>query len=322
KRDHISPALARAVLPMRVYETGAPQMALRDRANALTFHIEAARAKAPPAARDVLQAENELKFFDRVAQFRGPAGTTRIDVALLAPLKKNLVKKIRESRKDTLNLTLNLEFSAMLRDEKFEPLVKNQSASPLAVKLAAREKFSNAVGHVSLLARPQNAELALQVQEKQREKTGYNRRLFQIRDFSARTKLLLSDIQLHYRAKNDVQKKILPAVHYPDFTVSPYPFYEIRKKEPVLVYFEIYNIRSAGMGESMRISYTISSIKGNKASVDVSFTRPALSDNMHELVEIDLKNVKKGWNRLKVSVSSLQDSTIQAVAQKKISVKE
>ncbi len=317
KRQHISPALARAVLPIPDFGVGSHVAALRVRADQLIFFNEVASYKAPPAARDVIHVGNNLKFFDRVAQFRGPAGKTRIDVALFVPLRKNLVKKIKKSLEDTLNV----EFSGMLRDENFDPLIRNQSSSSLPVKLAAGEKLPNAIGKVSLLGKPQDAEITLQVEQKQRDKSGYDRRPLPIRDFSSRTELLLSDIQLNYRVKNDAQAEILPIVHHPDFLISPYPFHEIRKKVPPLVYFEIYNIQSANIGERLRISYTITPIKGKKASVNLSFTRPALSEMMHELVEIDLRNVKKGRNLLKVTVASLQDSTIQAVSEKEISVK-
>jgi hypothetical protein len=294
-----------------------PLSALMTATDLLLVRNEVACIKAPSAARDPFQAENKLKFFDQVAQFRGPEGKTRIDVALLVPLKKNLIKKFRETSEDTLNV----EFSGMLRDASLEPEVKNQSASSVAVKLAAHEKLPNAIGKLSLLARPQNADLALQVEEKQREKTGYNRRPFQIRDFSSKNELMLSDIQLNYRVENEAQKKILPALQHKDFLMCPYPYKEFSKQKPPLVYFEIYNIQSAGVGERMQVSYTITS-KENKASVNVSFTRPVLSENMDELVEVDLNNVATGWNLLEVSVSSLQDSTIKAISQTKLFVKE
>lgn len=325
KRETISLALFRAAAYIRAHAdrqdpgfNKPPVAVIRDRTEELIFHNEVARLKAPSTAYDPIKAENKLEFFDQVTQFRGPTGKTRIDVALLVPLKKNLINKFKKSSEDTLNV----EFSGMLRDVNFEPVIKDQSALSLAVKLDVREKFPNAVGRFSLLARPQSAELTLQVEEKQREKTGYTRRPFQIRDFYSRTELLLSDIQLNYRVKNNVQKRILPTLRRGEFLMSPYPFHEVSKKKPPLVYFEIYNLLSVGIGESMQISYTITSMKDNKASVNVTFTRPVLSENMDELVEIDLKNVKKGWHLLKVSVSSLHDSTIKAVSQKKISVKE
>ncbi|MFQ5866235.1 MAG: hypothetical protein ACE5IW_13515, partial [bacterium] len=325
KRETTSLALFRAAAYIRAHAdrrdpgfNKPPLAALRAMAEKLILDQETARAKAPSAAHEPIQAENKLAFFDQITQFRGAMGQTRIDVALLVPLRKNLIKKVQESSEDTLNV----EFSGMLRDVNFEPVIKNQSLSSLAVRLAARQKLPNAVGKFSLVAKPQNAELTLQVEEKQRQKTGYTRRPFQIRDFSSQTELMLSDIQLNYRVRNDVQKRVLPTLQQRDLLVSPYPFYEIRRTKPPLVYFEIYNIQSAGVGESMQISYTITSIKGKKASVNVSFTRPVLSENMDELVEIDLKNVKKGWNLLKVRVSSLQDSTIQAVSQRKLSVRE
>lgn len=275
-----------------------------------------ARIAAPSSARDPVVTKNELKFFDQIAQFRGPRGKTRIDVALLVPLKKNLIKKVKKSSKDTLKV----EFSGMLRDSNFDPVIKNYAAASFAVNLAAREKLPNAIGRFALLAAPQNAELTLQVEEKEREKTGFYRQPVEIRDFSSKTALLISDIQLNYRVKNDVQKKILPTLQIQGLQVCPYPYREILKKKPPILYFEIYNIKAAGLQDNLQISYTIASTKRKKASVSVSYTRPVTGEHMDELVEIDLKNVKKGWNLLKVSISSTRDSTIKATVQKKLFV--
>jgi GWxTD domain-containing protein len=324
KREICSPALFRAADYIRMHADSrdpgiyrSPVAALIDKAEELIFHNEIARIKAPSAVRDPFQAENNVEFFDQVAQFRGPEDKTRIDVALLVPLEKNLIKNVRETSEDTLNV----EFSGMLRDVNFEPESRDQSTSSLAVRFAAREKLPNAVGKFSLLAMPQNADLTLQVKEKQREKTGYRLRPFQIRDFSSKTELMLSDIQLHYRVENEMQKKTLPISQHENFLVCPYPYKEIRKQKAPLVYFEIYNIQSAGVGGRIQIDYTITS-RENEAAVHVSFIRPVLGEDMKELVELELKNVTAGRNLLSVSVSSLQDSTIKAVAQKELFVNE
>ena len=319
KRQHISPVLARAVRPIRIFGATSFQAALMDRAEELVFQNQMARAKAPPAARDPFQAENKLKFYDRVAQFRGPSGTTKIDVALLVPLEKNLIKKIRKSLEDTLLV----EYSGMLRDANFEPLMKNQSSSQLVVASIAGEKLPNAVGEFVLQARPQqDSDLTLQIEEKQHENFGYRLQPFQIRDFSAKAELMVSDIQLNYRIENEAQKRLLPARQLEEDWVSPYPYEKISKKNPPLVYFEIYNAQSAGIGENVLVSYTITSLKKHKPAVNVSFTRPVLGDSMAELVGIDLNKVREGWHLLEVSASSLQAPVIKAVSQKKLFVKE
>ena len=115
--------------------------------------------------------------------------------------------------------------------------------------------------------------------------------------------------------------------------VSPYPYLEISRKKPPMFYFEIYNVRSAGITENIQISYSITSIKGKsnilkslsnlvtsskKQSVSVIYTRPVTGENMQEFIGVDFKNVKKGWHLLEVSVSSPQDSTIKASVRRRL----
>ena len=87
----------------------------------------------------------------------------------------------------------------------------------------------------------------------------------------------------------------------------------------------------------IQISYSITSIKDDsnilkslrnlvtdsgEQSVSVIYTRPVTGENMQELIGVDFKNVKKGLHLLEVSVSSPQDSTIKAMVQKRLSVKD
>jgi hypothetical protein len=54
--------------------------------------------------------------------------------------------------------------------------------------------------------------------------------------------------------------------------------------------------------------------------VTATYTLPVASENMQELIALDVKNVKKGRHVLEVTVSSPQDSTIRAVARTELSV--
>lgn len=309
---------------------GLPQVSLKNRSDELTAEIKYARNMSPTVAHDPIQAENKLSFFDDVAQFRGPNGKTRLNISLLVPYKKNLVNKIKKSMTDTLNL----EFSGMIRDVNFDPVMKNQVTSSLMMQSVVKDKLQNAVGKFMLLANPQNAELTLQVSENYNDKIGFYRQPVEIRDFSGSV-LMISDIQLYYEVKTLIEKQILPTVLLDGIPVSPYPFQKISRKKPPLFHFEIYNVKSSGIKDNMQISYRITALKksdniidnlknilsgSDQASVSVITTRPVTGENIQELIEFDFKNVKKGRNLLEVTVSATSDSTLKAVSLKEIEV--
>ncbi|MGH7598889.1 MAG: GWxTD domain-containing protein, partial [bacterium] len=63
-----------------------------------------AHDESPVAAHNEIQAINKLKFSHDLAQFRGPKGATRLEIALLSPFNKNLLKKFSRDSGDTLRL--------------------------------------------------------------------------------------------------------------------------------------------------------------------------------------------------------------------------
>ncbi|MFQ5632573.1 MAG: hypothetical protein ACE5I1_27715, partial [bacterium] len=295
-----------------------PQSIIRSQANEMDFSIQMTRDRAPAAAHDPVQAENKIEFTDRVTQFRGPNDKTRIEVTLLAPFKKNVAKNFKKSSKDTLDI----EYSGMLRNGNFNPIIRDRSVASFEVKQAAKEKLPNAVGRVMLLAPVQQAELTLQVsthvkafdEKKSKEKTGFFRQPLAIRDFSGE-QLMLSEVNLLYHVKKDLQRKMLPTLAIESLPTSPYPYKKIRKKEPPLFYFEIYNLHTAGIEDVIEVSYTISRLKEDKkdrASVSASYTRPVTGDDMQELIEINLKNVKKGKHLLEVTVRGKSRPEVEA----------
>lgn len=280
-------------------ELAAPQSILRSQANEIDFTVKMARQRVPVAAHDPIQAENKIEFYDRLTQFRGPNGKTRLDITLLAPLERNVADKVKKSVRDTLRMV----YSAMFRNAAFTPLLRDDQRQALPVGLAARQKLTHAVGRVMLLADPQPVELTLQVQESRRNRTGFRRSVLALRDFRGDS-LMVSDIQLLI-AVNKTQRALLPTIAIEAIPSAPYPEIEVRKKQPPLFYFEIYNLLASGLTGTLEIDYTISEFKNQvrgKASVSAGYSRPISSDNIQELIEVNLENVKKGWHIFEVTV--------------------
>lgn len=331
KRASLSPVLGQASdkvmqaeenVIFRVMSYEPPHVTLWRGENDATNQIERARHDMPAAAHDPVQAESTLKLYDRISQFRGLNGDTRIDITLLSPYKKNLVKKFKKSSEDTVLL----HFGGMLRDSQFEPLNKVQVEKSIPISLAAKENLPQAVEKLMLSAKSQQqAELTLQVhkrQHEQKERFGFYRQTIDIRDFSGDS-LQISDIQISYRAGNDRKKKLLPTWQGEDMSICPYPYLKIRKKTPPLFYFEIYNLPLQNTSDNLEIAYTIFETRDERksdASVSATYTRPVIGQTMQELIEIDLKNVKKGRHLLEITVQVRSHPPVIATAVREVEV--
>jgi len=274
-----------------------------------------ARRECPPAAHEEINAINKLKFSDDLAQFRGADGMTRVEAALLSPLEKNIVKSISRSVAETLRLTC----SGLVSNQKLDGIASDDAVIQYPVKLIAAEKISHAVGRLTFLAPPQEGDMTLQIKDERSGKIGFTRRPLKIRDFRGQH-LMLSDIQFLTEVANANQRKILPVFTKVNTAVAPYPFEKIRPSIPLLCYFEIYNLKTAGVAEQYEIVYKVVSEKGGNqdAAISVSSTRAVSDDTAPELIGIDLRKVPKGKHRLEITVTARNNQRITASVQKEI----
>jgi GWxTD domain-containing protein len=291
-----------------------------------------ARNDLPPTTNEPVKATNRLAFQESIAQFRGPAGHTRVDITFLAPLKKNFVDRL-----DSLSLdTIAVEFAWMLRDENLDSLAAKRWQNAFPAAWAAEENLPNAVGRLSFLAPPQQVELALQVQSRRLDKLGYTKRALAIRDFSG-PQLMLSDLQFYTEVRNENQSLILPTLEKQNFLLAPYPHLKIRKRLPLFCYFEIYNLRAAGITESYEITYKViadnrqeSLLKkfsrwltgGKETAVSLSQTQPVVDDASQELIALDLGNLSSGAHRLEITVADAKDANLKASVAREIVVED
>ncbi len=338
KRAAISPVFGRVVA--KLHELATAQLHAAFNANSLTtltiefaiphaiqmqiadqakLEIIKARDVAPSAAHDEIHALNKLQFTHDLAQFRGPKGATRLEISLLTPLNKNLLKKFSRDSADTLQLS----YRCLLRDQHFEPVAEDGMMSELQAKMAAAAKFPNAVGKLSMTAPPGENELTLQIKDVRQDKIGFTRQLLGIRDFRGDL-LMLSDIQFLTEVASANQRQILPVFTKLNTAVAPYPFAKIQKNIPLLCYFEIYNLKSAGVIDNYEVVYKVISEKSGdkKIAVSVSYTRPVTGDTAPELIGIDLRKVPKGAHRLEITVTATNNPHITSNIQKEIQIED
>jgi len=291
-----------------------------------------ARHDLPPTTNEPVKAVNRLAFQETIAQFRGPQGHTRVEITFLAPLQKNFVDQL-----DPLSVdTIAVEFAWMLRDENLDSLAAKRWQNTFPAKWAAAENLPNAVGRLSFLSPPQQVELALQVQSRRLDKLGYSQKTLAIRDFSG-SQLLLSDLQLYAEVKNENQSLVLPTLEKQNLLLAPYPYLKVRKSMPLFCYFEIYNLRAAGVAESYEITYKVFSHLGRQSlfkklsrlltggkETAVSFfqTQPVVDDASQELIALDLGNLASGAHRLEITVADANEAKIKASVAREIVIEE
>jgi len=323
RRATVSPVFARAAVRIQepslksntalAIEFRQSQTELHAIYHQATVEVLKAKRECPPAAHDEINAVNKLKFFETLAQFRAPDGNTRLEVALLSPVEKNIVKNILRAATDTLRLT----YSCLVSDQQFKRVAIDETTTRIPLQTAVREKFLHAVGSLTVAVSPQGGDLTLQIKDESSDKVGFSRQPLTIRDFRGRA-LMLSDIQFLMEVTNPAQRQILPVATKLNTFVAPYPFEKIRKKNPLFCYFEIYNLKSSGIKDNYEVVYKIVSEK--ETAVSVSYTRLVIDDSAPELIAIDLSKVPKGEHRLEITVTARNDRNITASVQKEIRI--
>jgi len=286
----------------------------------------------PLATYESEEASNLLSFYDDIAQFRGPNGTTQLEVTILSPVEKNLVEHVSSSSSDTLNI----EYQCMFRDAVFNPLTADKMIMEFPLQIASRENLPNAAGNLGVFVPPQQGDITLQLKDMRNDKIGYAKQPLTIRDFTGQ-ELMISDIQFLTEVKKANHKKLLPVFEKGNMIVAPYPYENIRKSIPVLCYFEIYNLISSGITSEYEIAIKVFSdktresafkkftdqITGKKdVTISLIHTRSVIDDTGKELISIDFSNLENGPYVLEITITDVQDENVTAKVQKQITIKD
>ncbi len=287
---------------------------------------------APEATTTKKSKMELLSFVSDISQFKGPDGATRIEVSFLAPLPKNFVKHFIEESEELLQI----EYSVMLRNINYEMIVSSRSPQEVPISVMAKEDLPNAVGKVSLIAPPQEVELTLQVRDLTTDSLGYDQGMIDIRDFGGND-LMISDLQLYKKIEetNTRQSSVLPFRAMEGFLVSPYTYLAIRKSEPVLVYYELYNILNGR--ESAEIDFEITVqwdnarqalpkrilgfLKG-KQNYSVSFaqTRSFTTNAANEILLLDFSDLENGPYDLVIKITDIESGQSAITSVKDIAI--
>jgi len=294
-------------------------------------HIDKAQSETiraslnvPPAAYEEIHAVSKLPFAAAIAQFRGPAGRTRVEITLWSPLKKYVADLDSISRD-----TVDIEFACLLRNETLDSLAGARWQSKFPAKAAVLAKLPDAVGNMTIMAPPQPGEVILQVKNQSNGKLGFSQQNLAVRDFRGRH-LLMSDIQFFVNMTDANQRQVLPVIEREGVTLAPYPYEEVHRTAPLFCYFEVYNLKSAGLENEYEVTYKVIRTRGQEnifkklagsqeASISMTNTRTVTAETSHELLALDLSRLEKGDYRLEITVADAK-KLITASAQKELIV--
>ncbi len=276
-----------------------------------------AKAIAPVSAKNPEPEERSLHFIDDIFQFRGPEGSTRIETSFLVPIKE-IYGDIGPSTADSLSI----HYSELLRDMDYNLVNGTHSLRSFPVQSAAREGLEYAMNVISLITPSLTGELTLQIKNNDTGHLGYTKKFINIRSFQG-NELMLSDIQLFKEIITADQRFVLPASVKGGFYAAPYPFPEIQKSKPVLLYFEVYNISMDGnLGEyemEILIDWDESREKlvrkffgfltrKNKYSISRTETRIINRNSSKEAILFDMSSLRNGPYILSVTVSDVSNN--------------
>ncbi len=276
-----------------------------------------AKVIAPDFAENPEPEERSLHFIDDIFQFRGPEGSTRIETSFLVPIKE-IYGDIGPSTADSLSI----HYSELLRDMDYNLVNGTHSLRSFPVQSAAREGLEYAMNVISLITPSLTGELTLQIKNNDTGHLGYTKKFINIRSFQD-NELMLSDIQLFKEIITADQRFVLPASVKGGFYAAPYPFPEIQKSKPVLLYFEVYNIVEDGSSEEYTLEISVDwdesrenrarkffdfLTRRNKYSIGRTDTRITNRNTTREAIQFDMSSLRNGPYILSITVSDVSNN--------------
>lgn len=344
-RAHLSPSFARAAnnaldvendlltsafsrsstIPQ--HDARLPHNRIFEHKTSLEVDIIKTKSNAPTFFCFLPEDKDRLRFFSDIAQFRGQGDSTRLEILFLAPFQNNIL------RHDSLT-SIEIECQSQIRDLTYNPILHGRDTFSYSIEMAKSNQ--NAIGILKFSAPPNEGDLTLQMRDIETEKAGYSKQAFEVRNFTS-SELMMSDIQFFFDASqiSGIKPSLVREIN--DVPVIPYPYEYIRKSLPAFCYFEIYNIKTAGIHNEFEIQLKVIAEKSRdnilkravqwlvgSTYITISMTQShsVTQDDETELIAIDFSKLKPGNYLLEASIADARDKRFIAMAQKRIKISD
>jgi len=282
------------------------------------FHSERYNAEkaAPIENYDYRPVGKQLPFVYNISQFRTVDGKSRVEVYLGVSNNKLEYFATGGGMATSLKCQTVIQDSDYvdIRDQTREFALRAQSAEEIRGTLFLHQENYD--------VQPGEHLLAIQLENPQGKSKGFYRNDFEARDFRGDS-LMISDIQLAtdihpFSGTGKFVKKNLKIV--------PYPYTVIRRKRPIFIYLEIYNLKFNASGQTdYTVTHQVNMIdyersffsktfgaigrifkKGKKMGISTSYQQVKTDSEISEYLSLDMGKLPVGTAELIVWV---QDNT-------------
>lgn len=269
-------------------------------------------AKNPPGMREVFNRQNNFIPEQSIVCFRAPEGRIRVELTMLLPVK-GLIPLYGLTPPDSLRL----QFTALMRDNEFRNVGKGEYTSDVFVTPLLDSGYDCVPGGMSFTVNPDSGDVTTQIFDINKLRMGFSQADFTTRSFQSDS-LMLSDIALYAEPPAGIGENSVPVFEIDGRQVMPYPSRSLRKKNPVLCYFEVYNLDSADLQDLFEININIEKNSdnkggiggffrrirgGSKSQLGLKYTRNSDSPDSNELIALDLSELSNGEYTITVAIS-------------------
>lgn len=271
---------------------------------------------------------NVLDFSYSFASFKGDLGKSKIEITVLTPIKETINQRIGNPPD-----TMSIEYTLVLRNEKFVTVSNLNFINSLPLDYYKKENIKNMITQFTFLSEPISGDNTLQLKDTYNERIGFDKTDMVIKDYSG-DGIMLSDIIIYTKDMNLGKNYVYPEKKIENVVVNLYPYKEITKMNPFLIYFEMYNL--SNIMNSYQIEITLQKEVNDKSlgelawekltgnqdyNVSMNFIENVTSNDQKKLMEIDINKLKKGNYRLIINLVDNNGNLVFASTEKEFTLK-
>jgi GWxTD domain-containing protein len=257
-------------------------------------------------------------FITKWGQFKDTNQKTKLEFYTSFPGSALILKE------SNLPVKKYVDFFIEVDDTNFNAKISDKKR--FAYNIVSKERVMNSqyVFQNSYLLSPGTYSVAFVINDVDATTKGVIRKDLQVRDYSAE-KLCMSDLQLSSNIKSQSGNPNEAFVKN-GLKVVPYTFTRIMRKNPIYLYFEIYNLTLDEDGvTNFEVSYSVETIKPQRSFwkklgsifsrrkkniITTSTKRIGDTKDPFEYIALDLKNMENGEADLRVKITDLNNKQV------------
>ena len=253
-----------------------------------------------------------IPFIYNMSQFRSSEGQSRLEIYM--GISNDQLKYVPVAR----GMVTSLKYNAVIQDSEYVDVHNKSRAFNLRARSTEEIQGKLFLHQENFKLSPGKHLLAIQVENPQGNSQGLYQNEFEARDFNG-SSLTISDIQL---ASDISPTESVGKFVKKNLKVIPYPYTVVRRKHPIFIYFEVYNLKFTPHGQTNYtvthtvdvfdykrsfLSKTFGAIgrifkKGKQVGISTSYQQSGTEPMTSEYISLDMGKLPKGVAELTVMV--------------------